>query len=411
MSELDYDYKKYTILYVDDELQTLKYFDRPLRDIFTIATASSAAEAWDYALNHPDEIGVVMSDQRMPGESGVDLLGRFRAEQPNVVRILATAYSGLEAAKQAVNEGGAFRYVEKPWDDAELRGILMRAMEFHLLMRDRDRLLREKLSVLQRMFVFDRVRSMAAVAASLEGRVSSPLAAYMSYVEQSPLEDRIAAEIEALESTDLRTLIRKECVNLVDSTSAVSQRLAGNTPPDGASSPFDIEELLRGLVENLAASPDDEGVSFNIQIEGALPQLTGNAAALQEMLTILIRRIGDMDGDDRIINIHAAAVDAGVRIRLVSDGDSWSNGQVSSLYSAIMPVKRGQIGDDMDVLAAFFLASNLGGEIQVAPEQPRGPGFEITLPQQPATAARRPDEKWFDRIFAVLEKWRDPPQH
>jgi len=409
MLEPEYDYKKYTILYVDDEPNALKYFDRPYRDLFTIAKASSAAEAWDYALSHPDEIGVVMSDHRMPGETGVDLLGRFRAAYPNVVRILATAYSGLEAAKQAVNEGGAFRYIEKPWDKDELRGILKRAMEFHLLMRDRDRLMREKLSVLQRMFVFDRVRSMAAVAASLEGRVTAPLAAYMSYVEQSPLEERISTEIEALATTDLRTLIRKECINLVESTAAVSARIDSNTAESGGElAPVDIQATLQNLVQQLSDSPEDEGISFNLQLAADLPSIQSNAASLQEMLTILVRRIGDMDGDDRVINIHATATDSGVLVRLVSDGPKWSNGQVSSLYSAIMPVKRGNIGDDMDILAAFFIASNLGGGIQVVTSQPHGPGFEISLPSQPATSSRRPDEQWFDRIFSVLEKWHDP---
>ena len=75
--------------------------------------------------------------------------------------MLTTAYSDLEAAVKAVNEGGAFRYLTKPWDEDELVGTLLRALDYHEVMQDRDRLFREKLSVLHRLIIMDRVRGLA----------------------------------------------------------------------------------------------------------------------------------------------------------------------------------------------------------------------------------------------------------
>ena len=69
-----YDYKKFAILYVDDEEKSLKYFSRAFQDQFQIFTAPSAQEGFKILEAHQDEIGLLMTDQRMPGEKGVWLL-------------------------------------------------------------------------------------------------------------------------------------------------------------------------------------------------------------------------------------------------------------------------------------------------------------------------------------------------
>lgn len=117
-----YDYKRYAILFVDDEEQALKYFRKLFEDDFKVLTALSAEDAGTTLEEQGEEIGVVVSDHRMPGASGVSLLEQVKRKYPEIVRILTTAYSGLENAVAAVNEGGAFRYVTKPWNLDELRG-------------------------------------------------------------------------------------------------------------------------------------------------------------------------------------------------------------------------------------------------------------------------------------------------
>src|SRR6188472_2760519 len=93
-----YEYKKYSILYVDDEEKSLKYFARAFEDEFRIFTAANGHDARILLEEHKDEIGLLMTDQRMPGEKGVQLLEKARQLRPRIVRILATAYSDMEAA-------------------------------------------------------------------------------------------------------------------------------------------------------------------------------------------------------------------------------------------------------------------------------------------------------------------------
>src|SRR5881396_1477618 len=159
------DYKRFAILYVDDEEMSLKYFTRAFEDQFTIFTAPSAKEGLKLLEEHCDEIGLLMTDQRMPGENGVWLLERARQLRPRMIRILATAYSDMDAAIAAVNTGAIYKYVTKPWDTPQLENTLKRGLEFFIVQRERDQLLKEKISALHNLMIADRVVSLGLLAA------------------------------------------------------------------------------------------------------------------------------------------------------------------------------------------------------------------------------------------------------
>src|SRR4051812_5170277 len=125
-----YDYKKFAILYVDDEEKSLKYFARAFEDQFRIFTAVNAQEGLKLLEQRGPEIGLLMTDQRMPGEKGVWLLEKARQQYPRMLRILATAYSDMDAAIAAVNTGAIYKYVTKPWDPVQLDQTLKRGLEF-----------------------------------------------------------------------------------------------------------------------------------------------------------------------------------------------------------------------------------------------------------------------------------------
>jgi len=82
-----YDYRKFPILYVDDEELSLKYFTLAFGDQFRVLTATNAQEGLKLLEEHRDEIGLLMTDQRMPGEQGVWLLERARQLRPRIIRI------------------------------------------------------------------------------------------------------------------------------------------------------------------------------------------------------------------------------------------------------------------------------------------------------------------------------------
>ena len=110
---------KISVLYVDDEENNLVSFKASFRRYFSIFTALSVQEAIEI-LNH-NEIHVLITDQRMPGTLGTELLAQSAKEYPDQVRILLTGYSDIEALQDAVNRGQIFRYLQKPWNDDVLK--------------------------------------------------------------------------------------------------------------------------------------------------------------------------------------------------------------------------------------------------------------------------------------------------
>ena len=179
----NHDYRQFTILYVDDEAQALKYFRKALEKDFEILTAENVEEARKILAEQADRIGILVCDQRMPGERGTDLLASARTDYPGIIRVLTTAYSDLDSAIEGVNSGAIYKYIVKPWDVRDLRGVLLRAMDFFIVQRQRDSLLREKLSVLQRMMVSDRIRSLAVLAAGLSHHIRNSMSALKTFLD------------------------------------------------------------------------------------------------------------------------------------------------------------------------------------------------------------------------------------
>ena len=132
------DVKRYPILVVDDEQDNLDAFRFNFRKSFDIVTASGGAEALQ--ILEDKEVAVVVTDQRMPKMTGIELLREVRTRQPDAVGIILTAYTDVDVLVEAVNLGQIYRYITKPWDAKEVRGVLQYAIERYHLHRENRRL-------------------------------------------------------------------------------------------------------------------------------------------------------------------------------------------------------------------------------------------------------------------------------
>ena len=132
------DVKRYPILVVDDEQDNLDAFRFNFRKTFDILTASGGAEALQILAEK--EVAVVVTDQRMPRMTGVELLREVRQRQPECVGIILTAFTDVDVLIEAINLGQVYRYITKPWDAKEVRGVLQYAIERFDLTRENKRL-------------------------------------------------------------------------------------------------------------------------------------------------------------------------------------------------------------------------------------------------------------------------------
>ena len=131
----------HALLVVDDHEAVIASVEELFLGRYQVLRARSVADA--LALIREGQIAVVMADQRMPGVSGSELLAQVAALQPDVTRILMTAYADLEAVMQAINQGKIYYYVSKPWEPSELEAIIDKAVEYHELLRERRSLIAE----------------------------------------------------------------------------------------------------------------------------------------------------------------------------------------------------------------------------------------------------------------------------
>lgn len=131
--------KNLTILYVDDEPHNLHAFKAAFRRDYKVFTALGGEEALD--LMRETEVHLVIVDQRMPGMTGAELLEKIQHEFPEPVRMVLTGYSDLGAVIKAINDGGVFRYVTKPWDKDEFKMSIENAWQVYTLRQRNKRLL------------------------------------------------------------------------------------------------------------------------------------------------------------------------------------------------------------------------------------------------------------------------------
>ena len=122
--------EKANILFVDDEERVLRSLEMLFKNRFKVHTTIDGNEAVDICRR--DRIHVVVSDQRMPLITGVEVLRRVREVSPNTMRLLLTGYSDLEAIVNSVNEGEIFRYLSKPWSAKEITNIVNQAANIAL---------------------------------------------------------------------------------------------------------------------------------------------------------------------------------------------------------------------------------------------------------------------------------------
>lgn len=128
-----------TVLCVDDEPNILSALRRSLRpEGLRVLTADSGDEALQVL--QADRVDVVISDMRMPGMDGAQLLAQVNEHWPQCVRLLLTGHADTDAAVAAINHGRIFRYLRKPWDDAELRATVRQGLHIQALERERARL-------------------------------------------------------------------------------------------------------------------------------------------------------------------------------------------------------------------------------------------------------------------------------
>lgn len=128
----------YKIMIVDDEPANLRLLERLFRQDYKVVTAGSGEEALELLAEH--DMTLLITDQRMPNMSGLELLKQTAELRPHMVRMILTGYTDVGTLVEALNSGLVYQYLTKPWSNEELRLTVTRALEHYESIRARHEL-------------------------------------------------------------------------------------------------------------------------------------------------------------------------------------------------------------------------------------------------------------------------------
>ena len=373
------------IMYVDDEEKSLKYFAREMGQHFKVYTATSAAEARQVLEREHRSIGVIMSDQRMPGETGVQLLSEARNLYPYMVRILVTAYADIDSAIASVNSGAIYKYISKPWDLRELRVSLIRALEYHNLLKDKDHLLKEKLMSKKNMVVLNERRNFGLFAAGLQIQFKNPVRAINDFFSSMP---KNAVVQEALPSevygslNEIRYVERGQNIQKVYERIAPFLRASISPPAEG---PIPLHDMLAQWCKTKSV---EIGVAAEYVCDQVAPSIVVEEAHFYDMLNAFAKAFKSCAPEEVNLSFHLSLIadnhgkvmGAEVLISMLGEVDYAAYMaelfEPFSILGANSVEGKGEAG--YDLMLGYLLAYHLGARVIL---QAQVPGLIIQLPE------------------------------
>jgi len=202
---------KEPILYVDDEIENLQGFEYLLHRDFDVHVASSAKEGLEILANN--QIKVVLTDQRMPEMSGIEFLEKIITLSPETIRIVITAYSDSDTILQAINQGKAYHFITKPWNNAELRNIIKRAVETYNLRKD-------KIELINHLQNLNAELIKAKEKAEESDKLKTSFLANMSHEIRTPLNAIVGFSNLLVDESQKEINMKKQFVKIIEESAA-----------------------------------------------------------------------------------------------------------------------------------------------------------------------------------------------
>jgi two-component system response regulator PhcR len=364
------------VLFVDDEPQACKWFTRTFGEEFTVFTAESADAALALLRERGNEVAVLVTDYRMPGRDGMDLLKTVRRDFRHLVRLLATAYAAKDVAIAAVNEGQVLRILEKPLDNTSTAEALREALAVHRS-RATERALNESRVATMRETLGFLAHELNTPLATVRGYMSAVVARHQPAPAGAPAglvqfaESYPGEVLAALDNAERRALY---CQSLV-STFVQSAR---DAYPGAAPHAVSAVGVVKALLDEFPFEDDESAwVSMHVTQDFSLP---GRRDLLYLVLCTLTKNallaLRNRPGPGLRVEV-GPELPGRPSIRFVDNGLGIAPDVLARLMREPVTTRADAGGNGMGLMFCNRVMQSIGGAIEIRSEL--GQGASVSL--------------------------------
>ncbi len=394
MSETD----KSIILYVDDEEANRVVFQAAFEDRFRVEVVDSGESALRFMEQH--EVAVIVSDQRMVGMKGNELLARVRERWPRTVRIIVTAYKDVDAILQAVNDGLVARYLVKPWDETDLVEILEWGLQVYALAFETygDRLQ-------HRLLESEKLAALGALHASFLHELGTPLSYIFGSVGELAQLSQYSPELLKLIAMDttrpaqewnrVRRFLAdfpeildnlQTGANLLTHLREDVHRLVKSTESDHHHSTCDEMGVKRAIQFAMSVNKRDAllaRISLRYEPPQQIPQLQ---IAQEDLMLVLINLTRnaiqsftpDRAGNEVILSLDSDTTMGMARISIADNGMGMSDEVTSTIGRQFYTTR--EAGTGLGIFRCKALLGRIGGSLEYSSQVGRGTIATAVIP-------------------------------
>lgn len=364
-----------SLLIVDDEKGNIDALHRLLRNDYEIKSTTSPFDA--LKLIQAEEFTVIVSDQRMPKMTGVDLLEKAKHVSPNSTRILLTGYTDMDAVIEAINRGHIYRYIAKPWEPDELKAVLRQACEANHLrveLSEKNRALEdsneELRAALDQLRVLDRAK--ARFLSLISHELNTPLTvlnAFIPLLEEQV--DSIPGDLKKAVSSlgaasDRLTVIVQDVLTYV--------KIEAN--PEYQSQEVDLtkitQKIIAGFGKNKIGSFQFQGPSKAI--------IQGDPEKLRIALGCLLADVASRSFEGEGVRVKLEEADASWVYSVFVKGEPLSEEALKPLETGASEMHHTQrLGMSLAICRIVIEAHQ--GTMQIVPAGEQGNLIRISLPE------------------------------
>ena len=357
--------EKIKILYVDDEPDNLLGFKASLRLNYKVFTAVNVPQAISCLDNHPD-IRVIFCDQRMPGKTGVDFFADIRISHPLPVRILLTAYTNIDAIIDAINKGNVFRYVQKPWVEADLVSSIEEANKFYMA----NSMLLVKNDELHR--AYDELNKFAH---SVSHDIRGPLTGILGAIN-------LAREMDDLEEMKEMMFLMEKSVKKLDAYVLSMHDYYSLQRGELKITEIDFNKIMDELRAMYDINAKVNHIGFNIDIKQE-EIFRNDEAPLRLIFNNLLSnafKYQDKKSNNKCVDLSIEVKNSIATVYVKDTGIGILGSHVGEIFNLFYRSNSVEVGSGLGLYNVRGALQKLNGQIEVNSVLHQGTTFKVTIP-------------------------------